>query len=654
MKAFLICLISFSLSFQIGFCDIKLPRLISNGMILQRNAKINVWGWGSIGEKVSVKFNNKEYKTVTDAGGKWKVTLPQMNAGGPYIMQIDANNHITLTDILLGDVWVCSGQSNMELPMSRVKVKYEKEIANATYPKIRQFNVATTYNFKEKQSDFTSGDWVAADPRTVLNFSAVAYFFAKELYLQYQVPIGIIKASVGGSPAQAWLSEESLKKYPEYLALTNRYKDSLAVDSIKKADAAAVNNWNKNIDDQDLGWNSEFKWFNPNQDASQWKTMKMPGFWDEDAGFRSINEASNSSKNTNGVMWFRKEVIVPQSMIGKPAKLILGAIIDRDLVYLNGEFVGTTSYQYPPRRYEILVGLLKAGKNTIVVRVISNTGLGGFVKDKEYSIRTDKETVNLAGDWQYKMGYVSVPMPGGGTTFQYQPAGLFNAMISPLGNNTAIKGVIWYQGESNTSNPKEYQSIFSDVIKDWRLHWNQGTFPFLYVQLANFMQAKSEPTESEWAELRYAQLKTLSVPKTGMAVTIDVGEWNDIHPLTKETVGKRLALAAQKLAYGNSNIVHSGPIYQSKKIVGKKIILSFTNIGSGLVAKGDQELKYFAIAGADKKFVWAKAKINGNKVEVWSESIPHPVSVRYAWADNPDKANLYNKENLPASPFTTD
>ena len=648
MKAFLICLISCSLSFQIGFCDVKLPRLISNGMILQRNAKINVWGRASIGEKVSVTFNKKAYKTVTDASGKWKITLPQMNAGGPYIMHIDANNHITLTDILMGDVWVASGQSNMELPMSRVQVKYEKEIASATYPKIRQFNVATTYNFKEKQTDFTSGDWVAADPKTVLNFSAVAYFFAKELYLKYKVPIGIIKSAVGGSPAQAWLSEDALKRYPDFLALTNRYKDSLMVDSVKKADFAVVNTWNKNIDDQDLGWNSELKWFNQSMDASQWKTMKMPGFWDEDANFR-ISNLSSSSKNTNGAMWFRKEVTVPQSMIGKPAKLILGAIVDRDMVYLNGEFVGTTGYQYPPRRYEIPAGLLKAGKNNIVVRVISNTGLGGFVKDKEYSIRTDNETVNLAGDWQYKVGYVSAPMPGGGTTFQYQPAGLFNAMISPL-LNASIKGVIWYQGESNTANPKEYQSIFSDVIHDWRSHWNQRNFPFLYVQLANFMQAKPEPTESNWAELRNAQLNTLSIPNTGMAVSIDIGEWNDIHPLNKESIGNRLALAARKIAYGDINVINSGPTVLSKKVIGNKILITFINTGSGLLAKNGN-LQEFAIAGSDRKFAWAKAKIIGNKIEVWSDSIANPAYIRYAWADNPAKANLYNKENLPASPF---
>lgn len=622
-------------------------------MILQRNAKIKVWGWGSIGENVSIKFNNKLYQTITNANGKWLVTLPQMKAGGPYIMQIDGNNHITISDILLGDVWVASGQSNMELPMSRVEVKYEKEIANATYPKIRQFNVATSYNFRTNANDFSSGDWVASDPKTVLNFSAVGYFFAKELFQKYNVPIGIIKASVGGSPAQAWLSEEALKKYPEYLALTNRYKDSLVVDSIKKEDASVVNKWNKNIDEQDLGWNSELKWFNRNYDASQWKTMKMPGFWDDDTDFRLSKENSKSSKNINGVMWFRKEVIIPPSMVTKPAKLILGAIVDRDLVYVNGEFIGSTGYQYPPRRYEIPSELLKAGKNTIVIRVISNTGFGGFVKDKEYSIRTDNEIVNLVGNWQYKLGYDSAPMPGGGTTFQYQPAGLFNSMISPL-LNTSIKGVIWYQGESNTSKSKEYQSIFSDVIIDWRSHWNQGNFPFLYVQLANFMKVKREPTESDWAELRNAQLKTLSIPKTAMAVAMDVGEWNDIHPLNKEAVGKRLALAAQHLAYGNNQIVYSGPIYQSKKMVGNKVILSFVNIGSGLVAKGDKELKYFAIAGADRKFVWAKAKLISNRVEVWSDSVQHPVSVRYAWADNPEGANLYNMENLPASPFTTD
>lgn len=644
-----------------GIAAVKLPALISNGMVLQRNTELRIWGWADATERVSLSFNNRNYQAVTASDGKWNITLPAMKAGGPYRMNIDATNHIVIDNILIGDVWVCSGQSNMELPMSRVKVKYEDVISKSTNSEIRQFNIATTYNFRAKQEDIASASWKEANPENVLAFSAVAYFFAKELYQKYKVPIGLIKSAVGGSPAEAWLSEEALKEYPDFLALTNRYKDDAMVDSIKKMDAAIANNWNERIEKEDSGLNIPVKWYEQNYDASSWLTTKVPGYWDDSRlfdynkseNYEQIAGSFNKTENINGVIWFRKEVDVPASMLNKPALLVLGAIVDRDIVYVNGQFAGTTGYQYPPRRYELPANLLKAGKNIITVRVISNSGRGGFVPDKEYSLKAGNDVIDLKGDWQYKLGYASEPMPGGGTTFQYQPAGLFNAMIAPL-LNYKIKGVIWYQGESNTSNPKAYKKLFSDVILDWRKHWNQGDFPFLYVQLANFMQAKSQPSESNWAELREAQLKTLEVPNTAMAVTLDIGEWNDIHPLNKEDVGKRLALSAYTIAYGDKNVVYSGPVYQSMKVKGNKIILAFSNTGSGLIANGSDSLKYFSIAGADKKFVWARAQIKGNKVEVWSDSIANPVAVRYAWADNPEGANLYNKQNLPASSFRTD
>ena len=338
-------------------------------------------------------------------------------------------------------------------------------------------------------------------------------------------------------------------------------------------------------------------------------------------------------------------------MIDKPARLLLGRVVDSDRTYVNDKFVGSVSYQYPPRKYDLPENLLKAGKNTIVVRVINNVGRGGFLLDKPYQLIAGNRTIDLKGPWQYKLAATMEPLPGK-TFIEWQPLGLYNGMIAPLLNYT-IKGVIWYQGESNTARPHEYQKLFPALIADWRRQWNQGDFPFLYVQLANYMQAKDQPSESNWAELREAQLKTLSVPDTAMAVAIDIGEWNDVHPLDKEDVGKRLALGAQKVAYGDDTVVYSGPIYQSMEIEGNRITLAFTHVGSGLIAKGGK-LKEFAIAGADKKFVWATAKIEGDKVIVRNDDIPNPVAVRYAWADNPEGANLYNKEGLPASPFRTD
>jgi sialate O-acetylesterase len=354
----------------------------------------------------------------------------------------------------------------------------------------------------------------------------------------------------------------------------------------------------------------------------------------------------------NGVVWFRKEIEVPASMTQKPGLLRMGTIVDADSVYINGQFLGTTSYQYPPRKYPIPENLLRPGKNTIVVRVINNRGKGGFVKDKPYQLTVGGQTIDLKGEWQYKLGAVMDPLPDQ-FFISYKPSGLFNGMVAPLLHNP-IKGVIWYQGESNAGRPAEYRELFPALISDWRKHWHQGDFPFLFVQLPNFMKADDQPSESSWAEMREAQLKTLSVPNTGMAVTIDVGEWNDIHPLNKKPVGERLALIAQKLVYHDEQVVYSGPIYRSMQIEGKQIILTFTNTGSGLAVKGGGDLKQFAIAGADKKFVWAKAKIADNRVVVWNDRIKNPIAVRYAWADNPEGANLINKEGLPASPFRTD
>ena len=376
----------------------------------------------------------------------------------------------------------------------------------------------------------------------------------------------------------------------------------------------------------------------PKLNTSDWSTMKIPGYWSD-----------THLGQVNGVVWFRKKIDIVSLIAGKPAKLILGRIIDADSVFINGVFIGSVSYQYPRRRYDIPSNLLKEGENTIVIRIISNEGKGGFVLDKQYAIIAGKEIINLEGDWQYKLGAKMAPLASQ-TFIRWKPLGLYNAMIAPA-LNYRIKGVIWYQGESNTDRAIEYQKLFMALIQDWRKNWDQGDFPFLFVQLPNFMEAKNQPSESNWALIRKAQLQTLSLPNTGMAVTIDIGEWNDIHPLNKKDVGKRLALQAQKIAYGDEKAVYSGPLYQSMKVDGNKIRITFTNIGSGMITKDGGELKGFEIAGNDKVFVLAKAKIENNQVIVWSDKIRNPTAVRYAWADNPASANLFNKEGLPASPF---
>jgi len=628
-KRFLFCLF-FTAQLVCSYATVKLPRLISDGMVLQRGEVIRVWGWADPGETIRLKFKNKDYKTVCKASSVWTIELPAMAPGGPFRMDIQGDNLITISNILIGDVWVCSGQSNMELPMSRLKDKYAAVIKNATDPNIRQFNIKTAYNFHGIQSDLGSGTWVSADPVSVLDFTGVGYFFARDLYQKYHVPIGLIKASVGGSPAEAWLSESALKSFPKQLALYQKYQDDAVIDQIKKKDEETANTWNNRLKNNDRGLEGG--------EISDWKNTVVPGF---------------RAEHLSGVLWYRKEVDLPEAMDGKAGRLLLGTIVDRDETYINGQLVGSTGYQYPPRKYDVPAGILKKGKNTIVVRVIAENGKVGFTTDKPYELVVGQERIDLKGAWQCKVGYASDPMPGGQTTFQYQPGGLFNAMISPL-LRYAVKGVIWYQGESNTGNPGAYEVLFKDLIQDWRVQWQKKDLPFLYVQLASFMPSKPQPSESNWAEVREAQLKTLELPNTGMAVATDIGEWNDIHPLNKEDVGKRLSLAAQRIAYHDTRLVYSGPLYQSMKRSGQKIVLSFTSAGRGLVAKGGGELKGFSVAGKDGKFVWAKARITGKQVEVWDDTIHEPAAVRYAWADNPEGANLYNKEGLPASAFRTD
>ncbi|WP_316771390.1 sialate O-acetylesterase [Pedobacter frigiditerrae] len=625
----ILILVSLSSSAQI-----KLPRLISDGMVLQRSIPIKLWGWATPNESVKLNFNKAEYTAKANEKGEWQIKLPAQKAGGPYQMVFTASNKIILKDILFGDVWVCSGQSNMELPMSRLSDKYPDVIANANNNQIRQFQVPDEFDFKQERKDFSNGSWISASPKNVLDFSGVAYFFALEIYKKNHIPIGFINSALGGSPAQDWISESAIKKFPAYYEELQKFKDDNLIKSIEKADQQASINWYKKLNAADEGLKNNWK----NTDAKGWPEMNIPGYWADGAlGF------------ANGVVWFKKDINVTKDMVGKPAKLMLGRIIDADSVFINGQFAGTTSYQYPPRRYVLSNTILKEGKNTIVVRVVSNSGKGGFAPDKPYELIVGDQTIDLKGAWNYKLGAKMEPTPSQ-TFVRWKPVGLYNAMISPL-TNYAIKGALWYQGEANTNKAEEYKSLMQTLIEDWRSKWNQGDFPFLYVQLPGFMETKTTPTESSWAKLRQQQLDLLTVPNTAMAVAIDLGEWNDIHPLNKQDVGKRLALQAQHLVYGDVKTVNSGPIFKAAKLDKNKITISFNNVGGGLIAKGAKELKYFAVAGADKKYYWANAQIVNNKVVVWSKDVQNPVSVRYAWADNPEDANLYNKANLPASPF---
>lgn len=611
---------------------VKLPRLVSNGMVLQRNKTIRIWGWADAGEKVEVEFVDKNYKTRADKNGNWQLELKTMAAGGPYSMKI---NEIELSNILVGDVWLASGQSNMELWLSRVTDLYADEINRIDNPNIRFFRSSTRENAEVAKNDYPDGKWLPATQENVREFSAVAYFFASKIHEQENVPVGIISTAIGGAPAEAWLSEEKAMPFlKEWLEAKNK----IDADKKKQTGAGKAFNWWYEVNKNDPGVG---KWSTATVDVSGWPQISLPGYWND----KGIELRSGS-------IWFCREFELPDSLLGQNAVLRLGRIIDSDSAFVNGVFVGNVTYQYPPRIYPISKEVLKAGTNRIMVRVFCPGNRGGFVEEKPYEIRIGKQRIDITGDWYWHVGAELEPPHSAGNGLSFRPGGLFNALINPI-KKLALKGVIWYQGESNTGRAEEYTQLFKDLILDWRTQLKQPEMPFLYVQLANLGLPCKEPVESGWAILRDAQRRALELPNTGMAVAFDLGEWNDIHPLNKKEVARRLALEAQRVAYGAKGIVSSGPLYKSMKIQNHAVILSFSSVGEGLYA--NNLLNGFQIAGDDEKFVWAKAVVlNKSTVKVWSDRVLHPRAVRYAWEDNPQYANLKNKAGLPASPFTTE
>ncbi|MEL6719687.1 MAG: sialate O-acetylesterase, partial [Bacteroidota bacterium] len=437
---------------SLAFADVQLPKLVSDGMVLQRDAMVKIWGWADEGEAVTVHFLDQKYTTTTDENKTWSIELNALSVGGPHQMLIEGNNKITIDDILIGDVWICSGQSNMELPMRRVKPLYDKELANDNNPKIRQFYVPRRYDFNVKQQDVESGQWQAATHENLPHFSATAYFFAKELYAKYQVPIGLINSALGGSPAEAWISLEVLKPFETAYKEAKRFQDQTLIEKIKAEDQARSQQWYTESTAKDRGRQTpNAHWDAFDLKTDDWEHMNVPGYW-----------ADTELGEQNGVVWFRKEIELPASAENQAAKLELGRVVDADSTFVNGVFVGNITYQYPLRWYQIPEGILKAGKNVITVRVTNTSGRGGFIMDKKYEIKLGDETIDLKGEWKYKLG-AAMPSLQRQTFIRWKPSGLYNGMISPL-LNYSMKGVIWYQGESNAGRPDNYAQLMETLI----------------------------------------------------------------------------------------------------------------------------------------------------------------------------------------------
>ncbi len=628
---------------QFAKAEVRLPKIISSNMVLQRNAECRIWGWADKGEQVTVSFRDTEESTKADKNGKWLISLPAMKEGGPYQMKIKGKNTILLENILIGDVWVCSGQSNMEFPVSRTD-NAEAEIEAADYPGIRLFSAPKNVQFKPVD-DVESGEWQECSPSTLSNFSAVGYFFGRHVHKETGVPIGLLHTSWGGTIVETWISAGSIGQVEEFKERVDNLKTAKPEEELARKKAELDELVKKYGGDEPGMVDGEALWAAPDLDMSSWGEMELPVLW-ENAGLVGLD----------GVVWFRKEFELDEATAGKDLILELGPIDDSDITWVNGHKVGEMKNLYSqPRIYRLPAAYLKTGKNVIAVRVEDTGGGGGlYGNPNQIKLVTGETSIGLAGKWRFKVSPVDLTMNIQNSIGpNSNPTLLYNGMIHPF-LNFSIRGAIWYQGESNAGRAYQYRYIFPLLITDWRDKWNNPDMPFFFVQLANYQKANDKPGESDWAELREAQLMTLSLPNTGMAVIIDIGEADDIHPTNKQDVGMRLALSALHVAYGK-DIVYSGPVYKTMKIDGPNAILEFDHVGSGLTVHDRYGyVNGFAMAGKDKKFHWAKGFIRDNKVILSCDRVPEPMAVRYGWANNPDDVNLYNMEGLPASPFRTD
>lgn len=511
---------------------VRIPSVICDGMVIQRESPITIWGWADSNERISVLWQGTGYTTKAGTDGKWEVVLPATEAGGPYRMEINGK---VIEDILIGDVFLCSGQSNMELPVRRVTDMFAEEVADYENNMIRHFIVPKVFDFNTEQEDMPDAEWKACTKENVMEFSALAYFFAKAVYERTGVPVGLVNASWGGTPIEAWVSEGSLKDYPHHINEKRLYEDDGYRQRIKTLEGEAFHRWNTALYQGDPGYKGEKPWFSPDADDSGWQEVDM---FSKDWGNDGLNP-------TGGSHWLRKDVVLPEDMDGKEGIIRMGCIVDSDSVYVNGVFVGTTGYQYPPRIYRIPAGVLKGGANNVTVRVISNGGQPSFVPEKPYKIISAGKEVSLEGKWKYRKGAPMPPAPSM-MFFYYKPVCLYNAMISPL-RNMNFSSVLWYQGESNVEKRNEYADLLGVLMNNWRETFDDEDLPFYIIELADFLHKDDIEGRKAWAEMREQQAKGVLMNSNAVLIrNSDLGEWNDIHPLDKKTLGRRVAEEALK------------------------------------------------------------------------------------------------------------
>lgn len=624
-----------------SFGKINPAKIFSDNMVLQREVSIPVWGTADPGEQIILQLGSSEVKTTTQPDGRWMVNLTPRSAGGPYSLKIEGStDKIEFKNVLIGDVWFASGQSNMEHPMNGWEFiphsainNYEKEIADSYYPEIRLFSVPK-FPSPVEQKDLLQGKWEVAGPQSVAGFSSTAWFFGKELYQKLKVPIGIIHSSWGGTPIQTWMSRASLEPY----------KASVNISAVpQKFDQKE---WSEKVA-RSLGMNLIRRNQISYPIAGLPEQINKPDF--DDSSWKSVNILDESSRYGN-IVWLRKKIFIPESSYRQKLYLSLGFFSRQSHVFFNGTELGYFLY---PQIVEVEIPrqLIHPGENVLSIRLAQPWGETQVFgnKDQFYLANSNRSfSFSLADGWKVNDQLESIiPVV---ESYQNNPTFLFNGMVAPI-VPYALKGFIWYQGESNAGEPRLYESMFQQLIVDWRKLWNQGDLPFLFVQTSNIeLSHEFDKRSDSWCLLREAQQKALSLPHTRMAVSLDMGNPYDVHPKNKQKFGHRLALQAYRVAY-NQDVIADGPIYESVEIKGDIMVVRIKCSSSRLIAKNPKDLSGFEIACKDGLFQKAKAYLRGSMVYVFSENLKNPVAVRYAWTNNP-KCCLFNKEGLPLAPFS--
>jgi sialate O-acetylesterase len=611
---------------------LRMPKIFADHMVLQRGEPVRFWGWADPGTRITVEIQSARTATTADAKGNWELMYPPTRAGGPYEVMIltgeGGGEKLTFKDVYFGDVWLASGQSNMEWKVAESN-NAANEIKDSNYPMIRYFEVPNEIS-SSPLADIAGAapQWVSASPATVARFSAVAWFFAKHNHKEKNVAVGIIDSTWGGTPAEAWVDAHRLLDMDDYKNQAN-----FALDP--------AHDWKQIIADNEakekLKWEMigdkkrvlALKAHQPGYNDSKWESVQLP----------------NSEPLVN-FTWLRKNFELSAQDLTLPAKLELGELVQNAMVFVNGQLIAEENWLNKGATYPLPAGLLKKGRNVVALRIANdwdNEAYAGKPGLMYLDLRDRK--INLEGDWRHN-NTLEPPMPVV-LRYNWNAGFLYNAMIHPV-QGYALRGVLWYQGESNTDKPKAYAQLFKTLITDWRAKWKQGDFPFLFVQLASYNNNDASPN---WPLLRESQAKTLELPNTGMAVTMDIGDPEDIHPRNKQDVGKRLWLNARKVAF-KEDLVYTGPVYKSHKSSGGKITLQFDHVGQTFMTQNVQ-LQGFMIAGADRKFYPAQARFKKDIIIVSHPEVPSPVAVRYAWHAYFD-VDIFSWDMLPMAPFRTD